>query len=108
MLPGRDIARDPRMCASMRLRSPQVIRSHRRANPGHGDDGPAPRRGTGLPPTAAAFARAQARRRVTARTLARRWLLGELDDQVTVPIAWVSDALGIDAATLARIVQREL
>jgi hypothetical protein len=40
------------------------------------------------------------------RQLARRWLCGDLDDQVAVPIGWVCDQLGIDAAALAAAVRR--
>jgi len=37
-----------------------------------------------------------------ARVLAaRRWLLGELDDQVALPIGYVCDMLGLDAGVLA-------
>jgi hypothetical protein len=45
--------------------------------------------------------------RVTAamRRTAGAWLLGALDDQVVVPVAWVCDALGIDASVLAAIVR---
>lgn len=40
------------------------------------------------------------------RTAARRWLLGELDDQgVAVPITWVCDVLGLDAGALAAAVR---
>jgi hypothetical protein len=42
----------------------------------------------------------------THRTLAQRWLLGELDDQVAVPITWLCDVLGLDAAALAAAVRR--
>jgi hypothetical protein len=40
------------------------------------------------------------------QALAQRWLLGELDDQVAVPIAWCCDQLGLDAAALAAAVRR--
>jgi hypothetical protein len=40
---------------------------------------------------------------VTARALARRWLLGELDGDVVVPIAVACSALGLDAAALAAV-----
>jgi hypothetical protein len=40
------------------------------------------------------------------RQLARRWLCGELDDQVALPIGFVCDALGLDAAALAAVVRR--
>jgi hypothetical protein len=33
-------------------------------------------------------------------------LCGELDEQVAVPIAWLCDQLGIDAAALAAAVRR--
>jgi hypothetical protein len=35
---------------------------------------------------------------------ARRWLTGELDGQVALPIAFVCDALGLDAGVLAAAV----
>jgi hypothetical protein len=40
------------------------------------------------------------------RLVARRWLCGELDGEVSVPLRWCCDVLGIDAATLARIVRQ--
>jgi len=43
----------------------------------------------------------------TQRTLTRRWLCGELHDQgVAVPIGWLCDVLGLDAAALAAAVRR--
>jgi hypothetical protein len=36
---------------------------------------------------------------------ARRWLVGDLDDQVALPIGFVCDALGLDAARLAAVVR---
>jgi len=65
--------------------------------------GLAPRRGTGLP-RASRYARTQAR--TTARTLARLWLAGELEAEVTVPVAVACAALGLDAAALADAVRR--
>jgi hypothetical protein len=47
-----------------------------------------------------------ARSRPAQRTAARRWLLGELDSEVRVPLRWCCDALGIEAATLAWIVRQ--
>jgi hypothetical protein len=64
------------------------------------------RRGTvAPPPTATPVARAQARRRATARVLARRWLLGELDGEVVVPITVACGALGLDPEALADAVR---
>jgi hypothetical protein len=57
------------------------------------------------PPRATPDARARVRRRATARTLARRWLLGELDGQVALPVTLVCDALGLDASVLAAAVR---
>jgi len=37
--------------------------------------------------------------------VARRWLLGELDDQVALPVGWVCDMLNIDADVLAAVVR---
>ena len=37
--------------------------------------------------------------------VARRWLLGELDDQVALPCGWVCDVLGIEHAVLAAAVR---
>jgi hypothetical protein len=37
--------------------------------------------------------------------VARRWLLGELDDQVALPCGWVCDMLGIDREVLAAAVR---
>jgi len=37
---------------------------------------------------------------------ARRWLVGELDGQVALPIGFVCDALGLDAGVLAAAVRR--
>jgi hypothetical protein len=69
--------------------------------------GLAPRRGTvPPPPTATPFARAQARRRATARVLARRWLLGELDGDVVVPLTVACGALGLDPQAVADAVRR--
>jgi hypothetical protein len=36
---------------------------------------------------------------------ARRWLLGELDDQVALPIGWVCDVLGVEHDVLAAAVR---
>src|SRR5262249_3550700 len=36
---------------------------------------------------------------------ARRWLLGELDDQVALPVGYVCDMLNIDADVLAAVVR---
>src|SRR5262245_46240203 len=33
--------------------------------------------------------------------VARQWLVGELDDQVALPVGWVCDMLGIDVDVLA-------
>jgi hypothetical protein len=44
----------------------------------------------------------------TQRTLAVRWLCGELDAEVTVPVRLVCDVLGIDADALAAAVRRGL
>jgi hypothetical protein len=44
----------------------------------------------------------------TRRELARRWLLGEFDAEVPVPFTWCCEVLGIDAATLARIVRQRV
>jgi hypothetical protein len=66
-----------------------------------------PRRGpVALPPTATPVARAQVRRRAAARVLARRWLLGELDGDVVVPITVACGALGLDAEAVADAVRR--
>jgi len=35
----------------------------------------------------------------------RRWLVGELDDQVALPIGYVCDMLGLDAGVLAAAVR---
>src|SRR5215475_13488020 len=37
--------------------------------------------------------------------VARRWLLGELDDQVALPVRWVCDVLGIESDVLAAAVR---
>jgi hypothetical protein len=37
--------------------------------------------------------------------VARRWLLGELDAEVPLPVRFVCDALGIEADVLARVVR---
>ena len=66
--------------------------------------GLAPRRSSGPPQVAGGDGR-QARRRAAARTLARRWLCGELDDQVTVTVAVACSALGLDAEALADAVR---
>jgi len=58
--------------------------------------GPGPRAGAG---------RFGARRRPAQIVAARRWLAGELDDQVRLPIAFVCDALGLDAGMLAAAVR---
>jgi hypothetical protein len=51
---------------------------------------------TGNPRTTARYPlRAQAQ-----RTMPRRWLLGELDDQVVVPVRLVCDVLGISFGDL--------
>ena len=42
------------------------------------------------------------------RSLARRWLCGEFNDQVALPIGWVCDVLGIEPTTLARVVRATL
>jgi hypothetical protein len=49
--------------------------------------------------------RAPRRRRATARALAHRWLLGDLDAEVTVPVAVACAALGLDADALAGTVR---
>lgn len=36
---------------------------------------------------------------------ARRWLVGDLDDQVRLPVAFVCDQLGLDAGVLAAAVR---
>jgi len=36
---------------------------------------------------------------------ARRWVVGDLDDQVALPIGYVCDMLGIDADVLAAAVR---
>jgi hypothetical protein len=48
----------------------------------------------------------KARRRATARVLARCWLTGELEAEVSVPIAVACDALGLNAEALAEAVRR--
>jgi hypothetical protein len=58
--------------------------------------GPGPRHGSG---------RFGARRRPAQIVAARRWLAGELDDQVRLPIAFVCDALGLDHDVLAAAVR---
>jgi hypothetical protein len=40
--------------------------------------------------------------------VARRWLLGELDDQVALPVRYVCDMLGIDAGVLAAAVRARI
>ena len=40
------------------------------------------------------------------QALAVAWLTGTLDAEVALPVAWVSDALGIEHASLARLVRR--
>src|SRR5262249_45007974 len=40
------------------------------------------------------------------RTAARRWLLGELEDQVAVPVAVACAAVGVNPAALASVVRR--
>jgi hypothetical protein len=37
--------------------------------------------------------------------VARRWLLGELDDQVAIPCRWLCDVLGIESDVLAAAVR---
>jgi hypothetical protein len=56
--------------------------------------GPAPRNGS---------CRAGTRARAAQVVIARRWLLGELDDQVALPVGWVCDMLGIDKGVLAAV-----
>jgi hypothetical protein len=58
--------------------------------------GPVPRTGAG---------RFGARRRPAQVIAARRWLAGALDDQVRLPVAFVCDALGLDAGVLAAAVR---
>src|SRR5262249_54913197 len=36
--------------------------------------------------------------------LATRWLLGELDAQVAVPLAWACEVIGLEPAAIARVV----
>jgi hypothetical protein len=43
---------------------------------------------------------------MTARALAHRWLLGELDAEVVVPITVACSALGLDAEALGDAVRR--
>ena len=57
--------------------------------------GPGPRTGDG---------RFGARRHPAQVIAARRWLAGELDDQVRLPVAFVCDTLGLDAGMLAAAV----
>lgn len=40
------------------------------------------------------------------RVAARRWLAGELEAEVPVPVGWLCDVLGLDAAALAHAVRR--
>jgi hypothetical protein len=71
------------------------------------DAGIARRSGTGpLPPRATPYARVQARHRATARALAQRWLTGELEAEVAVPLAVACDALGLNAEAVADAVRR--
>jgi hypothetical protein len=49
--------------------------------------------------------RAGTRTRATQVVAARRWLAGELDDQVAFPIGYVCDMLGLDAGVLAAAVR---
>jgi hypothetical protein len=58
--------------------------------------GPAPRTGSG---------RVGTRSRPAQVLAARRWLLGELDGQVALPVTLVCDALGLDASVLAAAVR---
>jgi hypothetical protein len=44
----------------------------------------------------------------TRRELARRWLAGELDAEVALPVRLVCDALGFDAATVTTAVRARL
>ena len=46
-----------------------------------------------------------ARAKPAQRIAARRWLCGELDGEVSVSLVWCCDMLGVDAATLARVVR---
>jgi hypothetical protein len=41
-------------------------------------------------------------------TLAQRWLLGELEREVDVPLEWVCLALHLEPAALASVVRRNL
>jgi hypothetical protein len=59
--------------------------------------GPVPSNGTG---------RVVTRSRAAQVVTARRWLVGELDDQVALPVGFVCDMLGLDAAVLAAAVLR--
>jgi hypothetical protein len=58
--------------------------------------GPAPRNGS---------CRAGTRARAKQIAIARRWLVGELDAEVALPVGWVCDMLGIDADVLAAAVR---
>jgi hypothetical protein len=49
-----------------------------------------------------------ARPKPAQRRAARRWLLGELDASVPVPFTWCCDVLGIDPATVVRIVNAQV
>jgi hypothetical protein len=49
--------------------------------------------------------RAGTRTRASQVVAARRWLAGELDDQVAFPIGYVCDMLGLDAGVLAAAVR---
>jgi hypothetical protein len=53
----------------------------------------------------AGLAPCHGRPRPALHTLARRWLAGELDAEVALPIAFVCDLLGIDAGMLAATVR---
>jgi hypothetical protein len=60
--------------------------------------GPAPSNGSG---------RVATRSRVAQVVTARRWLVGELDGQVALPVTFVCDALGLDAGVLAAAVRAQ-
>jgi len=53
----------------------------------------------------AGLAPCHARPRPALRMLAQRWLVGELDAEVALPVGWVCDMLGIDAGVLAAAVR---
>jgi hypothetical protein len=42
---------------------------------------------------------------VTARALARRWLLSEFDAEVALPVGYLCNSLGLDAGRLAAAVR---